>query len=102
MTTALLEAEGVSIDQLPVGTQLDVETASRTYHLELLPGGEASISGHPKYCPQPVRVKLFGSSFGLSALRMHFLGMGMNLEFQHPVYGVVHTSRIVDVRQAKP
>lgn len=98
MTTAW-ETEGVSVDALPVGTELDVETLSRTYHVLLLPDGEASISGHPKYCPEPVRVKLCGSSFGLSSLRLHFVGRGMNLEFQHPVYGVVHTSRIVDVRQ---
>ena len=101
MTAAPSDRQGVSIDELPAGTELEVETSSRTYRLRLLPDGEASISGHPKYCPQPVRVKWFGSSLRLSALRLHFLGLGMNLEFQHPVFGVVHTSRIVDVRQTK-
>ena len=32
-------------------------------------------------------------------LRLHFIGRGMFLEFSHPVYGVVRTSRIEEIRE---
>jgi hypothetical protein len=34
-----------------------VETKHRTYRLECLGGEEVRISGHPSYCPQPIRAQ---------------------------------------------
>jgi hypothetical protein len=64
--------------------------------------GEALISGHPAYCGEPVLVKIEGSTWGGSALRTNFIGIGMHLQFRLPEDGRVTTSRIVEIRSARP
>ncbi|MBI1787343.1 MAG: hypothetical protein HYR60_07310 [Acidobacteria bacterium] len=94
--------DGIQTDSLTPGTLLEVATRSRSYRVEILPGGEALISGHPKYCPEPTCVRLHGSTWGHSLLRLHYIGKGMNLEFGHPQFGIVHTSPVLDVREVAP
>ncbi len=90
--------EGVYLDELAPGEQLEVQTRSRCYHLLNQGGGEVLISGHPEYCPEPVQVKINGSTWGGSMLKEEFIGRGMYLEFQHPEHRKITTSRIVDIR----
>jgi hypothetical protein len=44
----------------------------------------------------PVRIE--GSTWGGSMLKVRFIGRGMRLEFRHPVFRTIITSRIVDIR----
>ena len=60
--------------------------------------GKALISGHPEFCPDPVLVTVDGSNWGGSMLKMSFIGRGMHLEFRHPAFQTIVTSRIVDIR----
>lgn len=90
---------GVFLDDLPLGAQLDVETTNHRYWIENRGHGLVRIAGHPKFCPAPVLVKLHGSTWGRAMLRLHFIGRGMFLEFSHPEYGVVRTSRISEIRE---
>jgi hypothetical protein len=89
---------GVFLDRLPPGTILRVETQNRSYTLVNRGNGEALISGHPKFCPEPVLVHIDGSNWGGSMLKTAFIGRGMHLEFRHPVHRTIMTSCIVDVR----
>ena len=73
-----------------------VKTINRLYKLEIR-GGQVWISGHPEYCPRPVHVKVRGSSWGGSMLKVAYLGRGMQMEFQHPTHATVTTSRIVSI-----
>jgi len=91
---------GVFLDQLPHGAVLCVETRNRLYTLVNRGNGEALISGHPKFCPEPVLVHIEGSNWGGSMLKIAFIGRGMHLEFRHPEHRTIMTSRIVDVRPA--
>jgi hypothetical protein len=91
--------KGVDLDELPVGAVLEVQTRHNLYHIENRGDGMAVISGHPKYCPEPVLVSLYGSSLGAQPPRMRFLGEGRRMEFRHPVLGLVSTSRIESVRR---
>ena len=90
---------GVSLDELPVGAELEVETANHIYSIEKRGHGLILIAGHPAYCPVPVLCRLHGSTWGRSMLRLHYIGRGMFLEFSHPEYGVIRTSRIVEIRE---
>ena len=90
---------GVFLNHLPLGTQLEVETSNHRYWIENRGDGLARIAGHPSFCPAPVLVKLHGSTWGRAMLRLHFIGRGMFLEFRHPDYGVVRTSRISEIRE---
>jgi hypothetical protein len=89
---------GVCLDTLGQGAVLKVETQNHRYTLVNLGEGKALISGHPVFCPAPVPVSIEGSTWGGSMLKVHFIGRGMHLEFRHPTYRRVTTSRIRDIR----
>jgi hypothetical protein len=89
---------GVYLDDLSEGAVLEVETQNRWYTIVIRGRGKELISGHPQYCPDPVPVSIAGSTWGGSMLKLRFIGRGMRLEFRHPVYRTIITSRIVDIR----
>ena len=60
MTTPSQAANGLDLKDLRPGSRIDVETKTRHYHIEYLGGNAMRISGHPKYCPEPVRAHLAG------------------------------------------
>lgn len=88
---------GIRLASLRDGSRVSVETLNRRYSLEMR-GGKMWICGHPEFCPSPVAVKVRGSSWGGSMLKAAFLGRGMQMEFQHPRFATVTTSRIVSIR----
>ena len=98
---AILASEidgGLALDDVEVGAVLEVETGHTRYRLENVGGGKVLISGHPQYCPQPVLVTLLGSTWGGPMLKMRFIGRGMKMQFEHPVLGVITTSRVREIR----
>lgn len=91
---------GVYLGDLPGESTLEVETQNRSYTIVHCGKGEALISGHPEFCPEPVRVKIEGSNWGGSMLKPSYVGRGMHLEFRHPGYErPIITSRILEIRQ---
>lgn len=91
---------GVFLHEVPQHTVLEIQTSNRCYTAEVIGQGEMMISGHPRYCPEPVLVAVAGSSWGGSLLKVDFLGRGMNLEFHHPDYEApIVTSPIRQIRE---
>jgi hypothetical protein len=91
------DEEGVSLDDLEVGTVVEVVTVHHTYRLENRGGGAVLISGHPVYCPEPVLMWLHGSVSDSHVIKMWFIGRGMRLELRHPTLGLVQTSRVREI-----
>jgi len=91
---------GVHLDNLSEGTTLEIETQNHWYTVVNRGCGKALISGHPKYCPAPTLVRIEGSTWGGSMLKTRFIGRGMRLEFRHPAFRTITTSRIVEIRTA--
>jgi hypothetical protein len=89
---------GVRLDDLSGGVQLEVETQHRRYTILIRDRGQELIWGHPQYCPDPVAVRIAGSTWGGSMLKLRFIGRGIHLEFCHPVFRTIKTSRILDIR----
>lgn len=89
---------GVHLDDLGEGAILEVETQNRLYTIVNCGRGKALISGHAKFCPYPVQVWIHGSTWGGSMLKVRFIGRGMRLEFRHPTFQIITTSRIVEIR----
>ncbi len=90
---------GVYLPDLAPGTAVEIETANHTYKLVNCGYGVAMLSGHPRYCPQPVCVRIQGSTWGGSLLKQGFIGRSMHMEFRHPKFrGPITTSRIRDIR----
>jgi len=90
---------GVALDELPVGSVLDVQTANTRYQIENRGDGEVLISGHPEICPDPVLVSFHGSTWGTPMLKLRFIGREMSMEFHHPEKGIVRTSRVRDIQE---
>jgi hypothetical protein len=93
---------GVYLKNLLPGTVLRVETQNHAYTILYQGWDQAMISGHPVFCPDPVPVTIHGSTWGGSMLKSRYIGRGMHLEFGHPDYLPIRTSRILDVRASEP
>jgi hypothetical protein len=89
---------GVHLRDVAPGTVLEVETENHVYTVVPQVTGHAIISGHPVFCPDPVLVKICGSTWGGSMLKEHYIGRGMHMEFRHPEFLPITTSRVVEIR----
>ncbi len=89
---------GVYLKDLPQGSQLEIETENRAYRIIVQADGRTLISGHPHFCPNPIPVNIHGSSWGGSMLKVAYIGRGMHLEFRHPEFRTITTSRIREIR----
>lgn len=92
---------GVHLHDVQPGTVLEVMTQNRAYTIEYQGLGQALISGHPVFCPEPVLVSIHGSTWGGSMLKERYIGRGMHLEFGRPQLQPITTSLIVDVREKR-
>jgi len=90
---------GVALDDLPLRAVLEVETKNNVYQIENRGDGKVMISGHAEYCPEPVMVHLHGSTWGTPMIKMRFIGRGMGMEFGHPIFGIVRTSKVRQIRE---
>ncbi len=91
--------EGLHLDRMPTGTKLVIQTVNRQYLLETREGCEALLSGHPRHCPEPVGVTLYGSGSRTVRFVPGFIGPGRRLTVWYPSGLVVRTSRVREVRR---
>ena len=89
---------GVYLRDLSIGAVLEIETGDWVCTLVYCGENEALVSGHPQFCPEPVRVQIAGSTWGGSMLKQDFIGRGMRLEFVHPRYQRILTAPILEIR----
>jgi len=89
---------GVYLRDLQRGDVLEIETCDWVCKLVYCGENEALVSGHPRFCPEPVRVYVAGSTWGGSMLKQYFIGRGMHLELTHPAHQRIITSRIIEIR----
>jgi hypothetical protein len=96
------DLKSLDLRSLSVGSLIDVETKSRHYHIECLGGDAIRISGHPEYCPEPVRANLRGAIDKEGELESGVIEPGMRLLLllndDHPVT----TSRVVSIHVDPP
>jgi hypothetical protein len=94
--------EMINCERLMPGSMIDVETKSRHYRIECLGGNSIRVSGHPDYCPEPVRASLQGSVDQEGVLELGSIGCGMRMIFlldnSHPIT----TSRVMNVHVEPP
>ena len=93
---------GVKVDDIPVGHFIEVETQNTIYKIERREDG-TYISGHPKFCPEPIKVNIHGSTWGGSMIKKGFIGRGMSLEFNipdRPDLKTIKTSQIVEIKES--
>jgi len=95
--------EGLYIDELAEGSVVDVETQNRHYRLVKRSGSHVCISGHPRFCPEPVDVEIAGSVAADPGVppKKGYIGRGMFLIIHHPKYNCITTSRVRKILQLK-
>ena len=98
----MTSTEMVDLTGLASGSVIDVETKSRHYRIECLGRNAINISGHPEYCPLPVRAQLQGSVDKEGALEFGIIGRGMRLRFLLNECQPVTTTRVVHLRVDRP
>ncbi len=89
---------GVYLRDLRCGALLEIIMADWNCTMLYCGGSEALISGHPRFCPDLVRVQINGSTWGGSMLKQGFIGRGMRLELLHPVHKRIITSVVQEIR----
>ena len=89
---------GVFLHNLPEESVLHIQTQHHCYRLVHCADNHGLISGHPEFCPEPVLVRIAGSTWGGCMLKVRYIGRGMHLEFKHPDYATpIVTSRILEI-----
>ena len=103
VAAAANEAEGLYLWEIAPGEALEVRTQNHLYRIRYLGFGAAEVAGHDKLCPEPMLVNILGSTWGGSALKTGFLGVGMRLELQRPGEPqVIRTSPIQALTRKHP
>lgn len=89
--------DGLYLDDLQEGAVVELETEHHYYRIKKRDHAKASISGHPTLCPEPITVQIEGSTGRGLLPKPGFIGRGMHLIFEHPVFHSVATSRIREI-----
>jgi len=89
---------GFVLAETLVGSEIEARTANNVYRLAHAEPGMIEISGHPEYCPQPVRIPLGGTRWLDQSSKGSFLAPGMSLQFIDLSGRSVLTSRIQSLR----
>ena len=77
------ELQGVFVKDLLAGEKVLVRTQNSLYALYILNDSNAEIMGDGNYFNEPTFVFISGSTFGGSAIKVGFIGIGMHLEVWH-------------------
>ena len=98
----MTSAELVDCNSLAPGSRIDVETKSRHYQIECLGGNAIRVSGHPEYCPNPVRARLHGSLDKEGVLEFGLIGRGRSFIFLLNEGRPVTTTRVLRIHVDRP
>lgn len=91
---------GVSLKSLEVGKTLMIQPKNTLYLIEKRGEDEFYISGNQRFCPEPTKASIHGSTWGGSMLKIEFVGIGMRLEFSVEGHRAITTSVISSVELA--
>jgi hypothetical protein len=97
---AAASTEGIDLRKAEPLVPILVTTRNSLYRLiPLRAGGSPVLVQGGRFFPEPTQVHLAGSTFGGSALKLHWIAVGMHLEIE-PGHGgrPITTTRIAHVR----
>jgi hypothetical protein len=98
----LSSGASVDVSRLRPGTLIQVETKSRTYHMECLGGNSVRISGHPDLCPTPTPAQVQGSVSKEGEMEYGRIERGSRLMFFLNGNRPVNTSVVVSIQVTRP
>ena len=90
--------EGLFLSKTPIGAVIEARTANSVYRIVHVAPNRVEISGHPLYCPVPMRVSLSGTRWLDTALADCYIAPSMRLQLVDRSGKSVLTSRIRSVQ----
>lgn len=88
---------GLFLSKTPLGAVIEVKTANSVYRVVHIAPNTVEISGHPLYCPRPMRVALTGTRWLDTTLQDCYIAPSMRLQLVDRSGRSVLTSRIRSV-----
>jgi len=89
---------GVWLKDIPVGGIIEIQTGNTLYRLEHREDG-FYISGNQRFCPEPTKCTISGSTWGGTMLKMQLIGRGMNLEYKPAGWSTLTSTPISEIRE---
>jgi hypothetical protein len=89
---------GIFLSKTPMGAVIEAATANNVYRMVHVAPNSVDISGHPIYCPLPMRVSLTGTRWLDKTLQNSYIAPGMRLQLVDRSGRSVLTSRIKSVQ----
>ena len=89
---------GIFLSKTPLGAVIEAATANSVYRMVHVAPNTVEISGHPLYCPLPMRVILTGTRWLDTTLADCYIAPGMRLQLVDRSGRSVLTSRIKSVQ----
>lgn len=89
---------GLFLSKTPLGAVIEAATANSVYRMVHVAPNTVEISGHPLYCPLPMRVSLTGTRWLDTTLADCYIAPGMRLQLVDRSGRSVLTSRIKAVQ----
>jgi hypothetical protein len=89
---------GIFLSQTPLGAVIEAATANSVYRIVHVAPNTVEISGHPVYCPVPMRVSLTGTRWLDTTLQDCYIAPSMRLQLVDRSGRSVLTSRIRSVQ----
>lgn len=89
---------GIFLSKTPLGAVIEAATANSVYRMVHVAPNTVEISGHPLYCPMPMRVSLTGTRWLDTTLPDSYIAPGMRLQLVDRSGRSILTSRIKSVQ----
>jgi len=89
---------GIFLSKTPLGAVIEAATANTVYRIVHVAPNTVEISGHPLYCPRPMRVSLTGTRWLDTTLADCYIAPSMRLQLVDRSGRSVLTSRIKSVQ----
>ena len=94
---------GIDLKLLNKGTKIEAQTKNTLYSIEVLENGKYLVQGGRHY-PDAMPIRINGSAWGGSIIKVNWLGIEMHIEMQHPdpEKGMITTSAVRSLKIIAP
>lgn len=92
------KVQGVEIMKLKPGTKLEVYTKNTLYEIEKIDFGDNFYAQGGKHLQKRKKIKLHGSTYGGSAIKIDYIGLNMQMEFAIGKERIITTSPIEKIK----
>jgi|SRR6185436_3138935 len=92
----LKDMKGIDLEKLEVGTRIEAKTKNSLYKIFTMGHGKFQVVGGEYFPEKGLHItRIRGSTFGGSIIKIHWLGIGMHIEFPECTTTAVQSLKII-------